>query len=357
MEATARERRKELDTKEYESMIDVIKGGDEFTLDDFLALVKRLRTPFRTKVDETVVTVSEDDCAIMMKTSALEAIATTVLVKKRATVDSENGNLPANKRQRTGRAACDTTFGANAIQAQHGSQRRDDNQNEKMATKQINALKRELCNNKETLTLLERRKEKIKHKIENRNRTEALRLVSVRGQNYEPLVVGAAANESRTLLEERVSPVLTAVGTHRMVSENGPVLTHVGTHMMVSENGPVLTPVGTHRMVSESSDQSDSTVTSADRVHPVLPAVELYWEVSKASDQSDLILMLRLFAPACGKLSKSKADQFAFIESRNLNQLSQARVDSKVEEIRQRIPEIQATLLGMVDDNVASGND
>jgi hypothetical protein len=67
--------------------------------------------------------------------------------------------------------------------------------------------------------------------------------------------------------------------------------------------------------------------------------------------------MLRLFAPACGKLSKSKADQFAFIESRNLNQLSQARVDSKVEEIRQRIPEIQATLSGMVDDNVASGND
>ena len=78
-------------------------------------------TPFQTKVDNIVVTVAEDDCAIMMKASSLEAIATTVLVKKRSTDKCECGNVP-NKRQSTGRAACNTTFGANATQAQHGSQ-------------------------------------------------------------------------------------------------------------------------------------------------------------------------------------------------------------------------------------------
>jgi hypothetical protein len=39
-----------------------------------------------------------------------------------------------------------------------------------------------------------------------------------------------------------------------------------------------------------------------------------------------------------------------------LIQLSRARVDSKVGEIRQRIPEIQSTLLEMVNDKVPSGN-
>jgi hypothetical protein len=62
-------------------------------------------------------------------------------------------------------------------------------------------------------------------------------------------------------------------------------------------------------------------------------------------------MMLRLFAPACGKLSKSKADQFAYILSKNLNLQSQARVDSKVEEINQRVPEIESILLEMKDDN------
>ena len=94
MEATARERRKELDTREYQEMMKKIQGKDNFTLDDFFELAKQLQTPFQTKVDDIVVTVAKDDCAIMMKTSPLEAIATTVLVKKRLTDKCERGNVP-----------------------------------------------------------------------------------------------------------------------------------------------------------------------------------------------------------------------------------------------------------------------
>ena len=87
----------------------------------------------------------------------------------------------------------------------------------------MNVLKRELCNNKETLILLERRKEKIKHKIKNCNQTVALRVVgganSVAGQNYERILTDAA-NKTRTLLaEQSVNPVLATVETHRIVCE------------------------------------------------------------------------------------------------------------------------------------------
>ena len=102
-------------------------------------------------------------------------------------------------------------------------------------------------------------------------------------KNYEKDM--RAAHESRTLTEETVTPVLPSVGIHAPREQT---------------------------------------------VIPVLSAVQNYWEVTELSDQPDLIMMLHLFAPACGKLSKSKADQFAYILDKNLNLQSQARVDSKV---------------------------
>jgi hypothetical protein len=300
MEATAKERRNESDAKEYALMMSKVKEGD-FTLDEYLVMVTRLRNPFRTVIDDPVVTVSQDNCAIMMRTSALEAISKSVLVKKRE-ADVDVVNNPPTKQQRSGRAACDTTFGANGIQAQHGSQRREDNQNEKLALKQKNALIRELANIKEALTLLERRKEKINRQNERRNQTVALRVAPQK--NYEKDM--RAAHESRTLIEEAVTPVLPSVGIHAPREQT---------------------------------------------VIPVLSTVQNYWEVTKLSDQPDLIMMLRLFAPACGKLSKSKADQFAYILDKNQNLQSQARVDSKVEEINQRVPETESILLEMKDDN------
>jgi hypothetical protein len=57
----------------------------------------------------------------------------------------------------------------NGIQAQHGSQQRNDNQNEKLETKQKNTLTRELSNIKEALTLLDRKKDKINNQILSQN--------------------------------------------------------------------------------------------------------------------------------------------------------------------------------------------
>jgi hypothetical protein len=78
---------------------------------------------------------------------------------------------------------------------------------------------------------------------------------------------------------------------------------------------------------------------------PEPATIESYWEVSKLSDQLNLVLILSSVCPACGKLLKSKTDQlFTFIQSKNLNELSKAWVDSKVEELQQPIPEIQSLL-------------
>ena len=88
-------------------------------------------------------------------------------------------------------------------------------------------------------------------------------VISVADQNYES-ISRDVANKTRTLLsEQNVNPVLTAVETHRIVSEL--------------------------------SDQSDSIVPREQSVIPVLPAIEMYWEISNSSDQLDLILML----PVC----------------------------------------------------------
>jgi hypothetical protein len=98
-----------------------------------------------------------------------------VLVKKREANDDKS-KVP-NKHQRLDQAACDTTFGAKGIQAQRGSQRCNDNQNEKLETKQKNALTRELSNIKEALTLLDRRKGKINTQIVSQNQTVTLRVL------------------------------------------------------------------------------------------------------------------------------------------------------------------------------------
>jgi hypothetical protein len=163
---------------------------------------------------------------------------------------------------------------------------------------------RELSNIKETLTLLNRRKDKINTKIVSRNRTAALRVLSE--QIYEDDLEGTFLGEST---EQGVNSV---------------VLPTVETYDGVN---PVVPP----------------TVETYCAIPEVAP-VESYWEVSESSDQPDLVLILRLFAPACGKLSKSKTDQFAFIQAKNLNQLSKARVDSKAEELQQRMTEIQSLL-------------
>jgi hypothetical protein len=59
-------------------------------------MVKHLQPPFRIVLDGTIVAVTEDNCAIMMKNSALEAITIpmTVLVKKREAHD-DNNNVPS----------------------------------------------------------------------------------------------------------------------------------------------------------------------------------------------------------------------------------------------------------------------
>ena len=70
---------------------------------------------------------------------------------------------------------------------------------------------------------------------------------------------------------------------------------------------------------------------------------ESYWEIRESSEQSDLVLFLRLFRPDCKKLSKPKDEQWSYLRDKILP-VTKARVDSKEEEYRARIPAINAQI-------------
>ena len=61
--------------------------------------------------------------------------------------------------------------------------------------------------------------------------------------------------------------------------------------------------------------------------------IEQYWEVKSTSDQADLVLILRMFAPDCKCISKSKSVQWTYIQSKYLENMSQVKMDSKEEEM------------------------
>lgn len=89
-------------------------------------------------------------------------------------------------------------------------------------------------------------------------------------------------------------------------------------------------------------------IFESQRAIPGMTASE-YWTVSKTSSAADLTMILRLFDPSCGKLSKKVSEQFEHITRKKLQQKSKLAFDRKVEEYQERAKEIE-TCLNQNDD-------
>jgi hypothetical protein len=288
LEEKAREKRKENDKREFETMMKEVAVGllskKPMSFDNFSAMVTRLRAPFEVEIDNHHVSVTESDAAIMMKKSAIQAITENVLVVKKRKADDDS-DTTTNKRQR-GRATVNTAYGANGQSAMNDSNSRNERDNKKQKKKDKSQLTQELHNIKEAIAALKRRKDKCAART-----TAAV----------------AAAKRRFEKSEENENCDSTSTEAYGN-----------GTQGEGSGFRSGVTP-------SEQRYFSD----------------ESYWEIGDSSDQSDLVLFLRLFRPDCKKLSKPKEAQWAFLQS-NILPVSKARVDSREEEYRERIPVINA---------------
>jgi hypothetical protein len=69
-----------------------------------------------------------------------------------------------------------------------------------------------------------------------------------------------------------------------------------------------------------------------------------YWIVNEASPQALFVTLLRLFAPACGILSKSKEQQWPVMQKKIMPLVSRTAIDAKEEEYRRRLTVIDCEL-------------
>ena len=68
------EKLRELENKEFRNLCDRFQSGSEYQFEEFLEMIDRMRKPFVCQIEGHEVSLAQDDCAIMMETSALRAI-------------------------------------------------------------------------------------------------------------------------------------------------------------------------------------------------------------------------------------------------------------------------------------------
>ena len=72
--------------------------------------------------------------------------------------------------------------------------------------------------------------------------------------------------------------------------------------------------------------------------------LEQYWDCGTTNPQEILVLMLWMFRPTCGVLSKAWAIHWVVVEREVLPRLSRAAVDAKEQEYRRRMAVIKGEL-------------
>ncbi len=77
---------------------------------------------------------------------------------------------------------------------------------------------------------------------------------------------------------------------------------------------------------------------------PCEPPLDQYWDVFANSSQDILVLMLRMFLPTCGVLSKARAIQWDVVKNKILPLLSKAAMDAKQQEYARRLATIKREL-------------
>jgi len=72
------EKLRELENKEYRNLCEKFQSGNEYPFKEFLEMIDRMRKPFVCQIEGHEVSLAQDDCAIMMETSAVWAITIPV---------------------------------------------------------------------------------------------------------------------------------------------------------------------------------------------------------------------------------------------------------------------------------------
>jgi len=111
-----------------------------------------MRKPFVAEVEGHEVSLTQDDCAIMMESSTVRVI-TDLLFFAKDTQDKTN-QTQQNKRQRTNNATVRTECGAMGIVALHQTAQRNSRLNKQAIQNSINKLDKEKKNITTTLTAL-----------------------------------------------------------------------------------------------------------------------------------------------------------------------------------------------------------
>jgi len=70
----AMEEQRKFECKEYDDILNVIKAGNEYSFENFLAMVDRIRKPFTCFIEGHEVSITQDDAAIMMEKSVMKEI-------------------------------------------------------------------------------------------------------------------------------------------------------------------------------------------------------------------------------------------------------------------------------------------
>jgi hypothetical protein len=189
LKAQARIERRRSDHGEYTmlsnrlSQVLLSKGELAYEFDEFLAMVDRLRQPFRKEIDGYLVAVSEAGAAVMMQDSAIMVIKDKILGEKRKNDDKST----PNKKQRTStnNAAVHTVMGANGVIALHHSERRNLRQNKEALDKSIKSFRNEEKYITKTLSMLDDRKKRCELALQKQRQSAALRQEQLEQQEQQ----------------------------------------------------------------------------------------------------------------------------------------------------------------------------
>ncbi len=141
--------------KEYNNLHAKIESGEGYQFEEFLEMMDWMRKPFVCQIEGHEVSLMQDDCTIMMETSALCVITETLFSGK----EKEN-EQQQNKQQRVNNATVRTECGATGIVALHQTEQHNDHMNRQAIKKAKDKLKRESKNISTTLTVLATLKQK-----------------------------------------------------------------------------------------------------------------------------------------------------------------------------------------------------
>ncbi len=127
----------EVEIEQYNSLCRRFEAGaTPYALEEFLEMIDSMRRPFICQIDGHEVSLTQDDCTIMMETSTMKAITKSLFTGKDTKRKSQAQDpQQQNKWQNCGNPMVRTECGATGIMAFHQTSLRNSRQN-KQALKQ-----------------------------------------------------------------------------------------------------------------------------------------------------------------------------------------------------------------------------